>query len=150
MIYWFTGQPSSGKTTLAKLLRNHLINGGVEKNNIKLIDGDSLRLLFSNTDYSTKGRFNNVKMAQNIAYYLHNENYTVIVSLVSPYLDQRENFKLLLNGSLIEIYLECSEAREKDCFKVHDYQKPVKNYIHINTQKHTKEDALKKILLKIT
>ena len=27
MIYWFTGQPCTGKTTLAKMLKEHLKKG---------------------------------------------------------------------------------------------------------------------------
>ena len=52
---WLTGQPASGKTTLAKLLLNKLKNQYGE--NIFLnIDGDDLRDLFQNKDYSRKGR----------------------------------------------------------------------------------------------
>jgi adenylylsulfate kinase-like enzyme len=40
MIYWFTGQPCAGKTTLAKLLEAYLVD------NVYLIDGDDMRELF--------------------------------------------------------------------------------------------------------
>ena len=66
MIYWFTGQPSTGKTTLANLLKK-------EKPGAFRIDGDDMRELFSNKDYSIKGRVENVGTAQRIAQYLHNK-----------------------------------------------------------------------------
>jgi adenylylsulfate kinase len=57
MIYWFTGQPGSGKTTLAKKLQNWL---QTDKKNWRKtvfhIDGDQLRELFPNTNYTKEGR----------------------------------------------------------------------------------------------
>ena len=67
MIYWFTGQPCAGKTTLAKKLEEHIVD------NVYMIDGDDMRELFSNKDYSIKGRVENVGTAQRIAHYLHNQ-----------------------------------------------------------------------------
>lgn len=107
MIYWFTGQPSAGKTTLAKLLHDHLANHPF------MIDGDDIRGLFTNKDYSIKGRVENVSTAQRIAYYLHNQGYDVIVSLVSPYIDQREEFKQLLGDGIKEIYVYTTEKGKR-------------------------------------
>ena len=78
MIYWFTGQPHSGKTTLANLLKEKWLPHAFR------IDGDEMRELFSNKDYSEKGRRANIDAAQKIAHYLHNQGKDVIVSLVSP------------------------------------------------------------------
>ena len=58
MIYWFTGQPCAGKTVLANMLKvEHLPNAF-------RIDGDDMRELFSNKDYSIKGRVENVDTPQ--------------------------------------------------------------------------------------
>ena len=105
MIYWFTGQPAAGKTTLGDLLKIHLEEKRNDKdpnNRYKIysVDGDDMRQLFSNKDYSIKGRVNNISTAQRISHYLHNQGYDVIVSLVSPYLDQREEFKSLLGENI--------------------------------------------------
>tara|TARA_R110000796_G_scaffold63909_3_gene147829 strand:- start:2220 stop:2648 length:429 start_codon:yes stop_codon:yes gene_type:complete len=127
MIYWFTGQPSSGKTTLAKKLKKIL------KYPVKMIDGDDLRDLISNKDYTIKGRVYNVDIAQKIAHYSHNQGEVVIVSLVSPYLDQREEFKALLGDNIKEFYIHTTDARERDHFHVEGYQPPRKNYTEINT-----------------
>ena len=110
MIYWFTGQPAHGKTVLANMLKETLPNA-------YRIDGDDMRELFSNKDYSIKGRVENVGTAQRIAHYLHNQGHDVIVSLVAPYIDQREDFKKLLGNDLTEIYVHTSEPRERDHFK---------------------------------
>ena len=82
-IYWFTGQPGAGKTVLGKMLVNELKD---KKINVFHIDGDDLRELTVNKDYSINGRIANIRNAQMIAEYLYNNNFTVVVSLLSPYL----------------------------------------------------------------
>jgi len=154
MIYWFTGQPSAGKTILANKLRQALLNSPYFNNNrgnknIKRIDGDDLRALISNNDYSTKGRVYNVDIAQKLAHYSHNHGETVIVSLVSPYLDQREEFKFLIGDDIIEIYVHTSEKRERNHFHVLGYQSPIGNFIDIDTTYDTIEQSMEKILKNI-
>ena len=106
MIYWFTGQPGAGKTVLANKLKEVLEKPRNFAYKIFRIDGDEMLDLFSNKDYSIKGRIANIDAAQKIAHYLHNQELDVIVSLVSPYLDQREEFKKILGDQLIEFYSE--------------------------------------------
>jgi adenylylsulfate kinase-like enzyme len=142
MIYWFTGQPCAGKTTLADLLKK-------EKPGAFRIDGDDMRELFSNKDYSAKGRIDNVGTAQRIAHYLHNQGRDVIVSLVSPYVDQREEFKTLLGDNIKEIYVHTAEPRERDHFKAIAYTPPLENYIDIDTTKDSINESFEKILNEI-
>ena len=139
MIYWFTGQPGAGKTVLANMLAK-------KKPEAFRIDGDDIRELFSNKDYSIKGRVENVATAQRIAHYLHNQYKDVIVSLVSPYIDQREDFKKLLGNDIIEFYVHTFESRERDSFKAIAYVAPQENFIDIDTTFDTPEDSFKKIL----
>lgn len=142
MIYWFTGQPCAGKTTLANLLKK-------EKPGAYRIDGDDMRELFSNKDYSIKGRVENVGTAQRIAHYIHNQGKDVIVSLVSPYIDQREEFKSLLGSNIKEIYVHTTEPRERDHFKAIAYTPPFSNFIDIDTTHDSPADSFKKILNEI-
>ena len=74
MIYWFVGQPGSGKTILANLLKDNIFPHAFR------IDGDEMRELFANKDYTEKGRRTNIDIAQKIAHYLHNQGKDVIVS----------------------------------------------------------------------
>jgi adenylylsulfate kinase len=108
MIYWFTGQPGSGKTVLADLLKKEVLPHAFR------IDGDEMRELFANKDYSEKGRRYNIDVAQKIAHYLHNQGKDVIVSLVSPYLDQREDFKNNLDyWQVKEIFVHYDKNEEE-------------------------------------
>jgi len=140
MIYWFTGQPAAGKTVLSQMLHNYLVKRPF------VIDGDDMRELFSNKDYSIKGRVENVGTAQRIAHYLHNQGKDVIVALVSPYIDQREDFKKLLGNNIIEFYVHTSEERERDHFKAIAYTPPKDNFIDINTTVDEPKDSFNKII----
>ena len=149
MIYWFTGQPAHGKTTLArKLLKYHK---DVYNNKIKgiSIDGDDLRNMFENKDYRSAGRRKNIKLAQDLSLFLHNKGYEVYVSLVTPFKDMREDFKSQMKGELKEFYVYCSKEREREMYKVKDYQPPTENFTLIDTTVDTIEQSLFKILQNI-
>ena len=142
MIYWFTGQPHSGKTTLADSLKeNHLPHAF-------RIDGDEMRELFANKDYSEKGRRANIDAAQKIAHYLHNQGKDVIVSLVSPYKDQREEFKSNLTWQLKEIHVHYNPEkgrRGREDYWVKEYDKPTDNFLDIDTILDSPEESLIKV-----
>jgi adenylylsulfate kinase-like enzyme len=140
MIYWFTGQPAAGKTTLAKLLEKYI-------SNVIHIDGDDIRDIFKNKDYSENGRRINIQKAQDISIFLKSKGFNVIVSLVSPYEDQREKFKN--DNDVIEIYVHTDDIRGRENFHVQNYQPPQKKYIDINTTNISELDSLKELLEKI-
>jgi adenylylsulfate kinase len=141
-VYWFTGQPSHGKTVLAKLLKEEL----QKYDRVFHIDGDDLRALTLNKDFSEQGRIDNVKGAQKIAHYLHNEDYTVVVSLIAPYRWQREELKTMLGANLVELYVHTTSPRERDHFSVKDYEAPLENFIDVDTTDDTPEESIAKIL----
>ena len=143
MIYWFTGQPGAGKTVLSRYLHSHL------KMNPFLIDGDDLRELTTNKDYSINGRVNNVNIAQKIAHYLHNQSRDVIVALVSPYIDQREEFKSLMGDQIVEFYVHTTEQRQRDHFRAIAYTPPFSNFVDIDTTHDTEEQSFDKVLKSI-
>ena len=142
MIYWFTGQPAHGKTVLANMLKEKMPNAF-------RIDGDEMRELFVNKDYTINGRVVNVGTAQKIAHYLNNQGHDVIVSLVAPYVDQREDFKKIMGDNMVEIYVHTNEPRERDHFKAIAYTPPTGNYIDIDTTKDSPEESFAKILRQI-
>jgi adenylylsulfate kinase len=143
MIYYFIGQPGSGKTTLGKLLINEL------KEDVLLIDGDDIRGIFDNKDYSEQGRRKNIDLAQNIANFLHNKKVSSVVCLVSPYRDQREKFKEKMGNNIVEIYVHTKNIRGRENFHVQNYETPLENFIDIDTTDKKDYDCLQEILDKI-
>lgn len=140
MIIWLTGQPGSGKTTICEEILK------IRDYRVFHIDGDDLRDLFENKDYSETGRRKNIELAQQIAQYLHNQGKDVLVSLVSPYKDQRDRFKEKMGDNLVEVYIHTTEIRGREDFFVKEYEKPTERYLSINTTNESVEESTKKVL----
>ena len=141
MIFWFTGQPGSGKTTLGKALLEKL-------DNVFHIDGDDLRGLSANVDYSEQGRISNIRTAQSIAMYLDNKGKNVVVSVVAPYKWLREEFKERHNVN--EIYVHTSEIRGREHYFAEDYEKPEENFLDIDTTNVSVEECISRVLEEFT
>jgi len=143
-ILWFTGQPGSGKTTISNHIKKINNKNSLFNTPLIQIDGDDLRNLTSNVDYSKNGRIKNIKLSQSIAEFCQSKNFFVIVSLVSPYLDLREDLKA--RCPVLEVYLHTSDMRGKENFFVDDYEKPKENFINLNTTNKTIEECSIEIL----
>tara|TARA_B110001454_G_scaffold217561_1_gene243187 strand:+ start:131 stop:580 length:450 start_codon:yes stop_codon:yes gene_type:complete len=138
---WLTGQPASGKTTLANLLLKRLSK---DSNSYFNIDGDDLRNLFQNKDYSRKGREANIRLGMSIAAYLINKGYTPIVSLVSPYINLREEFKS--KYKVLEVYLHTTQIRGRENYFAENYEPPKENFLDMDTTNKSEEESLDEIL----
>jgi adenylylsulfate kinase len=77
MIINLIGQPGAGKTSISQKLNLFV---PIQMN----IDGDEVRDIFQNKDYSENGRRKNIQNAYNIALFLDKKGYNPIISLVSP------------------------------------------------------------------
>ena len=120
MIYVIYGQPGSGKTPLSELLCTH-IQHQPTGNEAKIIDGDKFREIFKQTDYSKKGRENNIIAANTVATYINNvNNVDVILALVNPY--ERLRAELRANNSqVVEILLESDRDLRRE-YHVKDFE----------------------------
>ena len=114
MIYVLYGQPGSGKTTLSKLLAEHL-------DTPHIIDGDEFRKIITNRDYSKEGRILNITKANAVATYLSKtRDRPVILSLVNPYEYLREDLRLD-NKYVVTILLK-SERETRKHYHVSDFE----------------------------
>ena len=143
MIIWLTGQPGSGKTTLANSVIDKISNAD---DNLKIIhlDGDDLRKINKNKDYSKKGRINNISTAISIMRFLANKDYLCVVSIVAPYKFLRDELKE--EFPFLEIYLHTTEIRGREDFFAKDYEIPTDpKTLSIDTGELTIEESTDEI-----
>jgi len=72
-----------------------------------------------------------------------------VVCLVSPYRDQRENFKQKMGEDIVELYIHTSEIRGRESFHVQGYEEPLENFIDVNTTDKKVFDTLQEIREKL-
>ena len=143
MIIWLTGQPGSGKSTIANELVSDSTGAFIN------IDGDDLREIFQNKDYSEVGRRKNIELAQHIAEFLHRKGFHPVVSLVSPYKDQRDKFKDKMGKDILEVYVHTTQIRGRENYFVKEYEEPSENYLSLCTDDITPEECVSYILTRI-
>jgi adenylylsulfate kinase-like enzyme len=126
MIIVLFGQPHSGKSTIA----NDILEKTTTFTNI---DGDKLRELFVNKDYSREGRIKNLNRASDIAHYMNSIKNNVILSLVYPYKEARDYLRSLTDD-VYWVHLTYDGERGRENFHVKDFDYPVdEDILHINT-----------------
>jgi len=144
MIIWLTGQPGSGKTTLANELMTKIKFENPKLNLINL-DGDDLRSINKNKDYSKEGRIKNISTAISIVRFLANKNYICIISIVAPYQFLRDELKD--EFPFLEVYLHTTEIRGRENYFARDYEIPTdSNTLSIDTGELTIKESTDEIL----
>jgi len=137
MIIVLFGQPHSGKSTLAAKLDAHNI------------DGDKLRELFSNKDYSREGRIKNLNRASDIAHYINSVEDSVVLSLVYPYKEARDYLNSLTND-VLWVYLTYSGERGRENFHVKDFEAPdEEDVLSLDTSKLSIEECITAISFRL-
>ena len=139
MIIVLFGQPHSGKSTIA----NEILARTTSFINI---DGDELRKLFVNKDYSREGRVKNLNRASDIAHFLNSIRNNVILSLVYPYKEARDYLNSLTKD-VAWIYLHYTGERGREEFHVKDFELDLleENVLSLDTSATSLEDCLKLI-----
>jgi len=151
-LYWFTGQAGAGKTTLAHELKKQLENQSIDKTidrKYVIVDGDDIRGIFNNKDYSIESRNKQVAFVQKLCVFLIKNNIVPIVCMVSPFAEQREKFINEQNG--FEIYVKTLQERGKECYHVDYYEEPNMNrsnvvFLDTDFEIHESMNTLKYIL----
>ncbi len=161
LVFWLTGLPCSGKTTISKKLKKYLKN---KSESVQRLDGDILRKTISkDLGFSKKDRIKNIHRVAYLAKILADNGVNVIVALISPYQKSRD-FARKVCPNFIEIYVKCSieECKRRDIKGMYEkalkgkiidftgvqdsYEEPQNPEITIDTEKLSTEDDLKIII----
>jgi len=120
IIVWLTGLSGSGKTTIARSLKEALNSN----NTVYILDGDNLRSGLNNDlKFSHEDRNENIRRVSEVATIIARENVIVVVATISPYEISRENARNTAKGiDFIEVYLDvpisvCERRDPKGLYK---------------------------------
>lgn len=118
-VVWFTGIPSSGKTTVAKALVKQLRILGYP---IEHLDGDTFRKEMSkDLTFSDKDRILNIRRAGYVAQTLSKQGIGVVASFISPHRKIRNELKQRI-PRFIEVFMDtplsiCQKRDTKGLYK---------------------------------
>lgn len=138
-VIWLTGQPGAGKTTIGTEILQEIENNQLKK--AARIDGDDIRSLFENQDYTIPGRKKNIQFVQKLTDFLVGNKILPVISLVSPFKDLRDETKE--KYKVLEIYVHCNEIRGREHFHVDYYEAPNEAFISIDTTGKTVSESFK-------
>ncbi|NLI32462.1 MAG: adenylyl-sulfate kinase [Deltaproteobacteria bacterium] len=162
---WFTGLPSSGKSTTSFTLEHELIKRGYLA---YVLDGDNVRHgLNSNLGFSAEDREENIRRIGEVAKLFADSGVIVMTSFISPYRKDRDLARKLHNEAglpFVEVFVDtpvevCEERDPKGLYRkarrgeikgftgIDDpYEVPLDPEIVINTRDCTPEECVEQIL----
>ena len=158
-VIWMTGLPCSGKTTIIRKLQNFVPN-------LAVLDGDELREWLSPKDFTKEGRDEHNRKVAHLAKLLLKHKVPVGVSLISPYLENRETARNIVNeeGRFIETFIKCSleKCEERDTKGMYKkarkneikgftgisdpYEEPTNPELIIDTEKSTVKESVQQLV----
>ncbi|MEK6897069.1 MAG: adenylyl-sulfate kinase [Nanoarchaeota archaeon] len=85
MIWWIRGNSKSGKSTLANKMKDVIV-----------LDGDVLRTIWPGLGLSKEDRWEQNLRAARLAKMIHDQGYDVVVAVICPYLELKEEIKKII------------------------------------------------------
>lgn len=106
-VFWLTGLPAAGKTTLARALEQRFKAQGQA---VVVLDGDELRRgLCADLGMSDADRQENIRRAGEVAALLHRAGLQVICAFVSPFAEDRLRVRRLFDtGRFTQVHVSTS------------------------------------------
>lgn len=161
---WFTGLPSSGKSTIADALADNLKRLGLR---VERLDADIIRKnLWKELGYSKEDRDENIRRVTYLAKLLTRNGIVTITSFISPYKELREYARKEI-GNFVEVYVKCpvEVCMQRDPKGLYQkalageiqnftgisdpYEEPANPEVLIESDKETVEQSINKILSKL-
>ncbi len=106
VLVWFTGLPSSGKSTVSREVEKRLYEMGKL---VYVLDGDNIRHgLNGNLGFSPEDRKENIRRIGEVAKLFTDAGIITLTAFISPYKADRDRVrKLLKDNEFIEVYVKC-------------------------------------------
>ena len=158
---WFTGLPSSGKSTLARLLETEIKK---RRKHVEVLDGDEVRLRLSKgLGFSKEDRDENIRRISYVANVITRCGSVAITCAISPYRSIRQEARNEI-GNFVEVFVKCSvdECIKRDVKGLYKkalsgeiknftgisdpYEEPENPEITVNTAVETEQESLDKII----
>jgi len=163
---WLTGLSGAGKSTIAFALEERLFFEGFFP---CVLDGDNLRSgINKDLGFTEKDRAENVRRVSEIAKIMVDSGLIVIVSLISPFIQGRNQARSLFSyGEFYEIFIdaslsECTRRDPKDLYLnanqglienftglTSNYEAPLNPDMHIFTEKRNVNECVEDIMNKL-
>jgi len=167
-VVWLTGLPASGKTTVARKLKEYLQSRGLR---VELLDGDEVRRWLSpEAGFSREDRERHLRRVAYVSKLLARNGVAVLASFVSPYRSVRRQARKLIEDEglkFIEVYVKCSleecirrdpkglyrralNGEIKDMTGIQDpYEEPLNPEVIIDTENEKPNECTKKVIEKL-
>lgn len=113
-VLWFTGLSGSGKTTISEILIKEFEKKGVT---FKTFDGDDVRnKLHKHLGFTPKDIKENNRLIMELCKNEVGKVDYILVPIISPFKESRENARNIFGDNFIEIFLDCSfdECKKRD------------------------------------
>ncbi len=112
-VIWFTGLSGSGKTSIAHVVEEKLLDAGVP---VEILDGDVVREnLSKGLGFSKEDRDTNIRRIAFVAHLLQRNGTFVITAAISPYRAIRDEARAMIKD-FVEVFadapLEVCESRD--------------------------------------
>ena len=166
-VIWFTGLSGSGKTTIAHVVEEKLLDAGVP---VEILDGDVVREnLSKGLGFSKEDRDTNIRRIAFVAGEIVRHGGVAICAAVSPYRDVRDEARRMIgDGRFIEVFVdtpvEVCESRDakgmyaqarqgliKGFTGVDDpYEAPLNAEITLDTVDHSAIENAQRIIAALT
>jgi adenylylsulfate kinase len=163
-VIWFTGLSGSGKTTIAHLVEEKLLDAGAP---VEILDGDVVREnLSKGLGFSKEDRDTNIRRIAFVAHLLQRNGVFVITAAISPYKAVRDEARAMAKD-FIEVFADaplevCEERDTKGLYAkarageikgftgIDDpYEAPVNPEVVCATDKESVEESAQKVIDKL-
>lgn len=158
---WLTGLPSSGKSTVGRILERQLRKANLK---VELLDGDVIRTnLSKGLGFTREDRDINIKRVGFVCQLLTRNGVIAVATVISPYREIRDYVRRMV-GNFVEVYVNtsvavCEKRDVKGLYKqarsgqisgftgIDDpYEEPLNPEVICETEKETPEESAGKVI----